>query len=126
MLLVEVKDPSHSRAPDDAREEYIQRLQSNELIFDELTPKARDSYTYLHLMARDNKPFLYVVLLELGDFSNEKALLTGFKDRLLRRIRQEADTPWERRYIKDCAVLTVDTWNDAFPDWPVRRTSGSQ
>ena len=121
VLLVEIKDPSHSQAPDHARTEYMWRIQSNALICDELTPKARDSYTYLHLMALDSKPFVYVVLLGLDAFDNEKALLIGFKDRLLQRIRHEAETPWKRNYIEDCTVLTVDTWNASFPEWHVQR-----
>lgn len=122
-LLVEIKDPSHSKALPKDQAKYLRRIQSHELINEELTPKARDSYTYLHLMARDGKPFVYVVLLGLDVFSNESAILLGFKDRLLRRLRQETDTPWARHYIHDCAVMSVTNWNAAFPEWPIRRLS---
>ncbi len=53
ILLVEIKDPSHSRSPDKERNSYLKRLANNSVLADELTPKARDSYLYLHLMERD-------------------------------------------------------------------------
>lgn len=123
ILLVEIKDPSHSRCPDQERNSYLKRLASNTVLKEELTPKARDSYLYLHLMERDHKPFTYVVLLGLDAFDPErqKAMLFGFKDRLLADIREESFEPWKRKHIADCAVLSVDSWNRRFPMWPVRR-----
>jgi len=123
ILLVEIKDPSHSRSPDKERNSYLKRLTNNSVLTDELTPKARDSYLYLHLMERDNKPFKYVVLLGLDAFDpdRQKALLFGFKDRLLADIREESFEAWKRKHIADCVVLSVDSWNQQFPEWPLRR-----
>ena len=123
VLLVEIKDPSNKRAPAAERQSYFKRLLDNSIVTQELTPKARDSYTFLHLMERDGKPFKYVVLIGLDAFdpAQQKALLTGFKDRLLADIRCETDTPWRRHHIADCVVLSVDTWNKTFADWPVAR-----
>ena len=120
-LLIEVKDPSSSRAPGQQRERYAREFSRNELICDQLVPKARGSYTYLHLMKRDLKPFLFVVVFGLERFPNEKALLMGFKDRLLQRIRNEGKEPWKRQYIKDCLVLTLDSWNTRFKNYPLLR-----
>jgi hypothetical protein len=123
VLLVEIKDPSNKRAPVAAQQDYFKRLSDNSILTQELTPKARGSYTFLHLMERDAKPFKYVVLLGVDTFDSEqqKALLTGFKDRLLADIRCETDTPWRRQHIADCVVLSVDIWNKTFSDWPVTR-----
>ena len=123
VLLVEIKDPSHSLAPEKERRKYFKRLMDNSVIREELTPKARDSYTFLHLMTRDTKPFVYVVLLGLDAFdSNEQLiLLANFKDRLIGNIRNEAVSPWKRTHIKDCVVLNIGGWNRTFPNWPVRR-----
>jgi hypothetical protein len=123
VLLVEIKDPSNARCPEEERQRYFKRLSDNSVLSQELTPKVRDSYTFLHLMERDGKPFKYVVLLGLDAFDPEqqKALLTGFKDRLLADIRCETDTPWRRNHITDCVVLSVDIWNKTFSDWPVTR-----
>lgn len=123
ILLVEIKDPSHSRSPDKERNSYLKRLTNNSVLTDELTPKARDSYLYLHLMERDKKPFKYVVLLGLDAFDPnlQKGLLFGFKDRLLADIREESFEAWKRKHIADCMVLSVDSWNQQFPEWPLRR-----
>lgn len=127
VLLVEIKDPSNKRAPAEAQRDYFKRLSDNSILTQELTPKARSSYTFLHLMERDDKPFKYVVLLGLDAFDPEqqKALLTGFKDRLLADIRCETDTPWRRQHIADCVVLSVDIWNKTFADWPVTRVTAA-
>lgn len=125
VLLVEIKDPSHSKSPDKERNSYLKRLSDNSVLSQELTPKARDSYCYLHLMEKDTKPFKYIVLVGLDAFdpTQQKAVLTGFKDRLMADIRCEAYEPWKRKHISDCAVLSVETWNKYFPEWPVRRVS---
>lgn len=123
ILLVEIKDPSHSQCQDKERNAYLKRLSDNSVLTQELTPKARDSYLYLHLMERDSKPFKYVVLLGLDAFAPaiQKGLLGPFKGRLLADIREESFEAWKRKHIADCAVLSVDSWNQQFPMWPVRR-----
>ncbi|MBN8486522.1 MAG: hypothetical protein J0M20_02140 [Burkholderiales bacterium] len=123
ILLVEVKDPSNSRSTDKDRNAYLKRLTNNSVLKEELTPKARDSYLYLHLMERDHKPFKYVVLLGLDAFDpdRQKAVLFGFKDRLLADIREESFEAWKRKHIADCVVLSVESWNQHFPEWPLRR-----
>lgn len=123
ILLIEIKDPSHSRSRDKERNAYLKRLADNSVLSQELTPKARDSYLYLHLMERDKKPFKYVVLLGLDAFdpNAQKAIMTGFKDRLLSDIREESFEAWRRKHIADCVVLSVDSWNQYFPNWSLTR-----
>ena len=123
VLLVEVKDPSHSKSPDKERNSYLKRLRDNSILTQELTPKARDSYSFLHLMEKDSKPFKYVVLIGLDAFDSEiqKGILAGFKDRLLSNIRCEAYKPWKRKHIADCVVMSVEIWNQKFGEWPVAR-----
>ena len=123
VLLVEIKDPSHSHSREKDQKKFLKRLLDNSLLTQDLTPKARDSYLFLHLMERDKKPFKYIVLVSLEAFDSvqQKAVLSGFKDRLLADIRCEAAKAWKRKHINDCAVLSIDTWNENFPDWPVIR-----
>ena len=127
VLLVEIKDPSHSKSPDKEQNSYLKRLSDNSVLTQELTPKARDSYSFLHLMERDGKPFKYIVLIGLDAFdpSQQKAVLAGFKDRLMADIRCEAYEAWKRKHIADCAVLSVETWNQNFPKWPVTRLAAA-
>ena len=128
ILLVEIKDPSHSRSPDKERNTYLKRLSDNSILTQELTPKARDSYLYMHLIERDLKPFKYVVLLGLDAFDPEhqKAIMFGFKDRLLADIREESFEAWKRKHIADCMVLSVESWNKYFPDWSLRREAPTE
>ena len=78
-------------------------------------------------MERDGKPFKYIVLVGLDAFDakQQKAVLAGFKDRLIANIRYEASEAWKRKHIEDCAVLSVETWNQTFPDWPVTRLAAA-
>jgi hypothetical protein len=131
LIMLEIKDPSCKARGGDAKAEaamekaragFLNKIQNDALIADELTPKARDSYTYLHLMKRDGKPVLYAFLLGADRLPLDPALLLGFKDRLLARLRQETDQPWARHYVTDCLVLTEQTWPIAFPDYPLSRT----
>ncbi|WP_210499746.1 hypothetical protein [Vibrio crassostreae] len=125
ILLVEIKDPSNVNSRDKERNKFRKGLLDNSILKQHLTPKARDSYAYMHLMERDVKPFKYVVLLGLDAFdeSQQKLILTGFKDRLMSDIQNEGQG-WKRKYIKDCAVLTVEQWNKVF-EWPLVRISAT-
>jgi len=131
LIMLEIKDPSCKAKGGDfkaevalqkQRDEFIKELPKDTWIAQKLTPKARDSYTYLHLMERDTKPIIYVLLIGSENLSPlDPALLAAFKDRLLTRLRQEADHPWIRRYVDDCLVLTENTWPLAFPQYPLTR-----
>lgn len=122
LLLIEVKDPFSEvgRRPSKRREgEKLFRV--DRLIHQSLVPKARDSYTYLHLMGKDTKPVLYVVLLGFDRIGFEPAFGIVMKDRLLSRLRREAHRPWIRDYIADCLVLDPENWARAFPEYPLVR-----
>ncbi|MAF95003.1 MAG: hypothetical protein CMM60_04535 [Rhodospirillaceae bacterium] len=121
VLLIEVKDPSCGQVPSSERTDFLKRMEHKTLIHYELVPKARDTYTFLHLMKRDEKPFFYVVLLGLEEFNLDALFLPNFKDRLLQRLRQESDHPWRRDYVADCVVATVSNWRAIFPNYPLTR-----
>ncbi len=125
ILMIEIKDPSHTCTPPVNRAQYLLELKSNEKITKELTPKIRDSFTFMHLRKRDTKPLKYIVLLGLDafDIETQKALLGNFKDRLFQNIKQETDSPWEKEYLQDCMVMNIEIWNASFPQWQVRRIS---
>ncbi len=124
-LLIEIKDPSNILSPDKERNRYLKRLVDNSILKKELTPKARDSYLYMHLMERSDKPFKYIVLLGLDAFDpiTQSGILLNFKDRLAHDIQHEGQG-WKRKYIQDCIVLTVEQWNRFF-DWPLTRLSAT-
>ncbi len=119
-LLVELKDPSHSNAPRAEQERFAKAMASNELSHQELVPKARGSYCYLHLMREDEKDFLLVVFLGLDQLAQDRALLLALTDKIKTRLMHEAAEPWKRRYVKDCVVLTETTWAEHM-SYPLNR-----
>lgn len=125
ILIVEVKDPSANQISArhkgrvSARE--IKKFRTDKLICDELVPKARDSYCYLHLMERGAKPFDYYFLTTIDSLGVNKELLINFNDRLKARLRKEADEEWKRQYVRNCAVLTMETWNSLLAPYRVER-----
>ena len=122
-ILLEIKDPSSPGAVrHDQCEVFRKKLKADTLIAEEFVPKARDSYTYLHLMRRDTKPFVYVVLLGLDAIPNAHVLLDDFKGRLTTRLLQETDVPWKRRYIAAALTFTFEQWNVRYPHMPITRT----
>ena len=123
IMLVEIKDPSDAGTTDKDRLAFARKLQTNLLVNADLTPKARDSYCYLHLMEQDKKPCLLVFLLGLEALNAEPALLMGLRERLLQRLRHESDQPWVRHYVSDCVVVGLDGWNKAFPMYPAVRVA---
>ena len=125
IYMVEIKDPSDPKATQKERKAFLKKIVSNELISNNLTPKARDSYTFLHLMKRDKKPIVFIVLLgvELFQPQDITPMLTPFKDRLFKKIKKETDKPWEREHISDCIVCTCENWQSLFPEWSLSRTS---
>jgi len=99
LIMLEIKDPSCQAKGGDAkaeaamqkqREEFIIKLHKDDWIAQDLTPKARDSYTFLHLMERDAKPIVYVLLIGSEKSPLEPALLATFKDRLLAKVRHRS------------------------------------
>lgn len=122
LLLIEVKDPfPDAGAPAFRKSENDGRFRIDRIIHQSLVPKARDSYTYLHLMGKDTRPFLYVVLVGFDRIGFEPAFGLVMKDRLLSRIRREAHRPWIRDYIVDCLVIDPIGWKRVFPRYPLVR-----
>lgn len=119
-LLLEIKDPEGAAPPHRQRavDDFLRTLEGKGLIRHEIVPKARDSYTFLHRMKQDSKPFVLVCLF--GVDTKDPALLVNFKDRLLARLQKETDRAWERRYVKDCVVATPTSWAALFPAYPLK------
>lgn len=121
IIMVEIKDPSDQGAPERERQSFVRRLSDDEYISARLIPKARDSYCYLHLMAMDDRPAVFVLLLGMEKTPMEAVQLLATKERILSRLRWESDRPWKQAYIRDCAVLTVEGWRRYMPKYPIKR-----
>jgi hypothetical protein len=120
-ILLEIKDPSDTKATELDRNKFLADIKTKALI-PALVSKVRGAYTYQHLMAQDSKPFKYIVLIALESFEEDLGLeLVNLTDRLFRRIRKESYEPWKREYVKSCIVMSLDTWNQEFASWSVAR-----
>ena len=121
LVLVEVKDPSASGASEKDRKQFVGKMKAKTLTNQELVPKARTSYGFLHLMARDTKRMRYVVVIGTENLSIQPALLKTLTDRLRRRLAQEAETAWQRPYVAVCIVVSVADFSKALPGCSARR-----
>jgi hypothetical protein len=131
-ILLEIKDPL--RTPGDfvfperrgwkGGPKRQDMFRTDRMIHESLVPKIRDSYTWLHLMGKNDKPLLFVVLLGLDRlFPVTPGLLGVFKDRLLARIRKEGPDRWKIDYVRDCLVLDPSLFSRVFPQYPLFRES---
>ena len=124
IVLLEVKDPSASRATSDQRRRFARDMQAKVLTHERLTPKARSSYGFLHLMARDTKPMRFVVAIGIENLSIQPLLLEHLADRLRHRVKREGPEPWKREYVFACTVVPVLELGKALPGCFARRIAG--
>lgn len=124
--FVEVKDPLDSKIPETYKnrqlKEFIGKMKSQVLFSDELGPKAKDSFLYLHLGDRlPEKPIKYIVLLALEAI--DPGLLISSMDRLRRSccILGPDNSAWPNKYIEDALIFNERTWNEKLDQCPVSR-----
>lgn len=123
--FIEFKDPQHPRAQDSARDRFIDNFKSGGLDKD-LIYKYRDSFLYEWAAADKDitgKRIYYYVLVAHDGF--EKSLLDRRSSALKSKIpvRAVSRGRWKRSIVEDCMVFNIDTWNERFPQFPVRRLS---
>ena len=121
IVLLEVKDPSASRATSTQRRQFAHDMQTRTLTHERLVPKARSSYGFLHLMARDTKPMRFVVVIGIENLSIEPLLLEHLADRLRNRVKTEGPEPWQREYVSACTVVSAVELGKALPGCFARR-----
>lgn len=73
---------------------------------------------------KDNKPFYYLVLITS---IIEEAHLIAFIDRLKSKlpIYGPSSGTWKRQIAHGVMVFNLQTWNETFPQYPVKRTGSS-
>ena len=124
IVLLEVKDPSASGAPSDQRQRFVRDMQARVLTHEVLAPKARSSYGFLHLMARDTKPMRFVVAVGIECLSIQPLLLEHLAERLRRRVKREGPDPWKREYVSACTIVPALDLGRALPGCFARRVGG--
>jgi hypothetical protein len=123
ILLVEVKDPSDYGTAETNRTDFVRRLKSGPLVNETLVPKCRDTYTFLHLMGRDAKPLLYVVLISTYDHKESAPHFHALKQKLAARLKKEGKLAWKRPYVTGCVVVNTEGWKQHF-HYEVTRDQG--
>ena len=120
ILFIEMKDPDHPNALSRDRKNFQKKILSGDLDSD-LKTKYRDSFLYEWGGARVSKPTHYLVLIGASALS-EADLLTR-TDALRRQlpVLGPGEKPWKKPFVAGCAVLNIEAWNKAMPQYPVSR-----
>lgn len=124
--FVEVKDPSNSKIPSEIKQNKLREFNAkigNETLFsNELGPKVKDSFLYLHLSGRlPVKPIKYLVLIAIGN--PDPALLLKAIESLKRSscfLGPDKDG-WKNSYLEEVMVFSEQTWNEKLKQCPVKR-----
>lgn len=124
--LIEVKDPEDPKIPKQYKKKqydnFISKLKHDELFFQELGPKAKDTFLYLYLSgALGKKPLKYLVLLGLDSFSDSQ--IQPLNTTLKRSIcfLGPENKAWTNQYLKEALVFNLKKWNKYFPVCPIKR-----
>lgn len=125
--FVEVKDPSNSEIPSGIRrdklKEFIAKIDNETLFSNELGPKIKDSFLYLHLGGRlPPKPIKYLVLLAIGTL--DPALLLRSMECVKRSscFLGRDKGKWKNPYLEEVMVFNEQTWNEKLNHCPVKRS----
>ena len=125
ILLIEVKDPSDWSASQRGHNSFSIKIKGKDFVNQELVPKCRETYLYLHLMEKNHRPIYYIVLISLYEHVDKKGYFIPLQESLRKRLKQEGKTPWVKQYVRHAFVLNMREWNERFPHYPATRTAGS-
>ena len=121
-FYIEIKDPQHPAAPVEISEKYAQSFKSGE-IDEELKYKYRDSLLYEWACGRADKPVYFLVLIALDILTATE--LQARTHQLNRKLPLDIpnSVSWPRPIVHGCGVFTIESWNETFEMYPVRRIS---
>ena len=122
--FIEIKDFEHPRVPSENREALIKNFQ-NEALDHDLIYKFRDSFLYEWACKRVDKPIDYWILIASEALT--KAHLGPRIEAIKRKLPLSEALPkpakeqWKQKIAAECGVFNISTWNDYFPNYPVKR-----
>ena len=119
ILFVEVKDPEHPSARPEGLKKFMDELNDGKLC-ETFTKKFIDSFLYRWAEDQLTKPIHYINLVTL-----DKELLSNLTDQITKKLPPfgKSAPRWKRRLCNNCQVFNIETWNENFPKWPVKRIS---
>lgn len=122
ILFIEFKDPDDPTAVAERQQRFMEEFGSG-VLDNKLKAKYRDSYLYEWGSGRATKPVYYLVLIAASALS--EAELLARTDALRRQIPilGPENKPWKKPFVSGCAVMNIDAWNKALPQYPISRLS---
>ncbi|OGR00109.1 MAG: hypothetical protein A2511_06370 [Deltaproteobacteria bacterium RIFOXYD12_FULL_50_9] len=121
VLFVEIKDPGNPKAQTEGLIKFYYELNDGTLSAT-FAAKFIDSFVYRWAEEQIKKPVHYLNLVTL-----ETSLLVNLSDEIAKKLPPigKPVARWKRAFLENCQVFNLETWNDNFPRWPVRRISST-
>jgi len=119
ILFVEVKDPDHPDSTLEILERFLTKLENGKL---GNTFASKFIHTFLYRWAEEKitKPIYYLSLVTL-----DNAQVLQLSDEIVKKLPPlGVPVPrWKKQLFENCQVFNLETWNNSFPLWQVRRIS---
>ena len=109
-ILLEVKGTN---------QEVIRYLSDD--IVNQLVEKARDTYTYLHLIKETTKQLTYVALIDFRTEEIDSAMLLRRYDALKSGLKGEKGHIWKQEYIQRALLIDLQGFVSEFDEYAVIR-----
>jgi len=117
IIFVEIKDPSNPNAQAKGLAKFRRELNDGTLS-STFASKFIDSFFYRWAEDKLSKTVHYLGLVTL-----EPEVLPNLSDEIAKKIPPSGKDSgrWRRHPVQNCQVFNIETWNENFPKWPVKR-----
>lgn len=117
IVFVEVKDPGNPKAQAEGLNKFYGELEDGTLV-DTFVGKYIDSFLYRWAEDKVRKPVHYLSLVTM-----DEELLINLTDGIAGSMppMNKSVPRWKRQIVNNCQVFNIESWNENFPKWPVRR-----
>jgi len=117
IIFVEVKDPGNPKARLEGLQKFYGELDDGSLA-ETLVSKYFESFIYRWAEDKLEKPVHYLSLVTM-----DEELLGNLTDGIVGKMppMNKPVPRWKKQFVNNCQVFNIDSWNENFPKWPVRR-----
>jgi hypothetical protein len=117
IVFVEVKDPCNPNAQEKGLVKFHKKLNEGTLSSN-FASKFIDSFFYRWAEDRLSNTVYYLSLVTL-----EGEVLPNLSDEIATKLTPSGkySDRWQRHPVQNCQVFNIETWNENFPKWPVKR-----
>ena len=122
IYFIEVKDPARPNKADKGNELFLNKIEKKTL-GKKYFNKYMDTFMFRWAEGKLDKSIYLVALitLETGLLDSiERQIESNFK-----HLKKESNR-WQRQPMAGCLVLNLKTWEETFPEWPIRRNSDTE